>query len=67
MHQGFPVSPVRLDPAEPVIYLAWTGDGPVMYLPYTCAGDTLDHGLRCPLVAAVSKAPGRLVDVDLAL
>ena len=55
-----------LDPAEPVIYLAWTGDGPVMYLPYTCAGDTLDHGPRCPLVAAVSKAPGRLVDVDLA-
>ena len=23
-----------LDPAEPVIYLSWTGDGPVMYLRY---------------------------------
>lgn len=29
-----------LDPAEPVMYLPWTGDRPVMYPPYTCAGDT---------------------------
>ena len=42
--QGFPGVPGQgLDPAEPVIYLSWTGDGPVMYLPYTCAGDALDH------------------------
>ena len=24
--------------AEPVMYLSWAGDGPVVYLPYTCAG-----------------------------
>ena len=29
-----------LDPAEPVMYLPWTGVRPVMYPPYTCAGDT---------------------------
>ena len=28
-----------LDPAEPVMYLPWTGDGPGMYPPYTCVGD----------------------------
>lgn len=32
-----------LDPAEPVMYAEWTGVGPVMYLPYTCAGDESDH------------------------
>ena len=38
--QGFPVSLGQgLDPAEPVMYLSWTGDVPVVYPPYTCAGD----------------------------
>ena len=37
-----------LDPAEPVMYLSWTGDGPVMYLPYTCAGDAPDHEAAMP-------------------
>jgi hypothetical protein len=32
-----------LGPADPVMCLSWTGDGPVMYLPYTCAGDAPDH------------------------
>ena len=67
MHQGFPVSPVR----------DWirrsrscTCRGLVMDLSCTCripAPVTRRiTRLRCPLVAAVSKAPGRLVDVDLA-
>ena len=46
-----------LDPAEPVMYQSWTGDGPVMYLPYTCAGDALDPEAAMP---AVSEVPGRL-------
>jgi len=29
--------------AEPVMYLPWAGDGPVMHPPYTCAGDTPDR------------------------
>jgi hypothetical protein len=33
---------------------------PVMYPPYTCVGDAPDHEAAMPLVAALSKAPGRL-------
>jgi hypothetical protein len=54
-----------LDPAEPVTYLSWTGDGPVMYQSYTCAGDAPDREAAIPRVAAVRKAPGS-ADVDLA-
>ena len=38
----------RLDPAEPVTYLSWTGDGPVMYKSYTCAGDAPDREAAIP-------------------
>jgi len=54
-----------LDPAEPITYLSWTGDGPVMYQSYTCAGDAPDREAAIPRVAAVRKAPGS-ADVDLA-
>ncbi len=36
--KGFPVSPCQgLDLVEPVMYLSWTGDVPVVHPPYTCA------------------------------
>ena len=35
-----------LDPAEPVMYLPWTGDRPVMHPPYTCAGEAAAPGCR---------------------
>jgi len=40
MLQGFPVSPVtdRIRQSRSM-YLPWTGDSPVMYPPYTCAGE----------------------------
>ena len=46
MSQGFPVSPQGLDLVEPVMYLSWTGDVPVVYPPYTCAtGNVQDECL----------------------
>ena len=55
-----------LDPTEPVMYLSWTGDGPVMDLPYTCAGDAPDHEAAMP--ACGRCEPGaRSADVDLAM
>jgi hypothetical protein len=37
---GFPMSPVRdWIRQSRSMYVLWTGDGPVMYPPYTCAGD----------------------------
>jgi len=54
-----------LDPAEPVMYLSWTGDGPVIYLPYTCAGDAPDHEAAMP--ACGRCEPGaQSADIDLA-
>jgi hypothetical protein len=35
------------------MYLSWTGDGPVVYLSYTCAGGAPDH--------ETAEAPGWLV------
>ncbi len=56
-----------LDPVKPVMYLSWTSDVLVMYLPYTCAADTPDITRpRCPFVAAVSEVPGQPADADLA-
>ena len=41
--------PLGLDPAEPVAYLSWTGDAPVvMYPPYSCAGDRPEHEAEVP-------------------
>jgi hypothetical protein len=38
--QGFPMSPVRAWIRQSrSMCLPWTGDGPVIYPPYTCAGD----------------------------
>jgi hypothetical protein len=54
-----------MDPVEPVMYLSWTGDVPVMYPPYTQADDAPDHEAAFPLEAAVSKMTGS-ADVDLA-
>ena len=40
MPQGFPMSPVRdWIRQSRSMYLLWTGDTPVMYPPYNCAGD----------------------------
>jgi hypothetical protein len=54
---GFPSQ--GLDLVELVMYLSWTGDVPVVYPPYTCAGNAPDHEPQGPLVAA-SEVPGRL-------
>ncbi len=54
-----------LDPAEPVMYLSWTGDGPVIYLPYTCAGDAPDHEAAMPACGRCERG-ARSTDVDLA-
>jgi len=48
MPQGFPVSPLSpgLDLVEPVMYLSWTDDVPIVYPPYTCAtGNVQDECL----------------------
>ena len=38
MPQGFPgISFPGLDLVEPVMYLSWTDDVPIVYPPYTCA------------------------------
>ena len=39
MPQGFPVSPQGLDLVEPVMYLAWTGDVPIVYPSFTRVGE----------------------------
>jgi hypothetical protein len=37
MSQGFPGIPSQgLDLAEPVMYLSWTDDVPIVYRPYSC-------------------------------
>src|SRR5712691_3825412 len=42
--KGVPGVPSQgLDLAESVVYLSWTGDVPVVYPPYTCAGNAPDH------------------------
>ena len=54
-----------LDPADPVTYPSWTGDGPVMYQPYTCAGDVPDREAAMPACGRYEKG-ARSADVDLA-
>ena len=54
-----------LDPAEPVMYLSWTGDGPVIYLPYTCAGDAPDHKAAMSACGRCERG-ARAADLDLA-
>ena len=39
--RGVPGVPSQgLDLVEPVMYLSWTGDVPIVYPPYTCATET---------------------------
>ena len=47
MPQGFPGIPSQgLDLVEPVMYLSWTGDVPIVYPLYTCAtGNVQDECL----------------------
>ena len=66
MQQGFPVSPVRdwirRGPGHvPVVDC----DGPVMYLPYTCAGDAPDHEAAMPACGRCERG-ARSADLDLA-
>ena len=49
-----------LDLAEPAVYLSWTGDAPVMYPPYSCAGDRPDHEAEVPACGCMSEMAARL-------
>jgi hypothetical protein len=55
--------PLGLDPAEPVVYLSWTGDTPVMYPPHSCAGDRPDHEAEVP-ACGCSERDGRPAAVE---
>jgi hypothetical protein len=48
------------------MYLSWTGDGPVMDLSYTCAGDVPDHEAAMP-AGGRCEPDARSADVDLAM
>ncbi len=52
-----------LDLAEPAVYLPWTGDAPVMYPPYSCAGDRPDHEAEVP-ACGCSERDGRPAAVE---
>jgi len=47
------------------MYPSWTGDGPVMYLPYTCAGDAPDHEAAMPACGRCERDV-QSADLDLA-
>jgi len=63
--KSFPVSPLGLDLVEPVIYLSWTGDVPVVHPPYTCAGNAPDHEAARSACGGCERG-ARTAEVDLA-
>jgi hypothetical protein len=66
MPQGFPGIPSQgLDLVEPVTYLSWTGDVPVMHPLYTCAGNAPDHEAARSACGGCKRG-ARTAEVDLA-
>jgi hypothetical protein len=47
--------PLGVDPVEPVVYLSWTDDAPVMYPPYTCADDAPVHEATMPVCGCCER------------
>jgi hypothetical protein len=61
MPHGFPGVPSQgLDLVEPVMYLSWTGDVPVVHRRIPALVTRRITRPQGPLAAAVSEVPGRL-------
>jgi hypothetical protein len=54
-----------LDLVGPVMYLSWTDDVPVVYPPYTCAGNAPDHEAARSACGCCERG-ARAAEVDLA-
>jgi len=66
MPQGFPGIPSQgLDLVEPVMYLSWTDDAPVVHPPYICAGNAPDHEAARSACCGCERG-ARTAEVDLA-